>query len=197
MAIVLGLALALHHDRAPAALVNFMGVYWILNGMVTFQLGLAAEGPRRRLALAAGAIGTVTGAFVLVADVGTTFLLAVLGVVIALTGVAHLLGGFELADRSGRRWRPLGRPRDWTRNDTHPDGGSPRFPLHLARQRLGASRRSGTSLRCIADAASVSGRFERQRRRPAVVSWCWRPSSWPGSLPHGRACSPRSSVRRP
>jgi uncharacterized membrane protein HdeD (DUF308 family) len=37
MAIVLGLALALHHDRAPAALVNFMGVYWILNGIVTFQ----------------------------------------------------------------------------------------------------------------------------------------------------------------
>ena len=34
MAIVLGLALALHHDRAPAALVNFMGVYWILSGTV-------------------------------------------------------------------------------------------------------------------------------------------------------------------
>ncbi|MDQ5835022.1 MAG: hypothetical protein M3550_18560 [Actinomycetota bacterium] len=32
MAIVLGLALALHHDRAPAALVNFMGMYWILTG---------------------------------------------------------------------------------------------------------------------------------------------------------------------
>jgi uncharacterized membrane protein HdeD (DUF308 family) len=40
MAIVLGLALALHHDRAPAALVNFMGVYWILNGTVTFEWGL-------------------------------------------------------------------------------------------------------------------------------------------------------------
>ena len=106
MAIVLGLALALHRDRAPAALVNFMGVYWILNGIVTFQWGLAAEGPRRRLPLAAGAIGTVTGAVVLVANVGTTFLLAILGVVIALTGIAHLLGGFELADRSGRRWRP-------------------------------------------------------------------------------------------
>jgi uncharacterized membrane protein HdeD (DUF308 family) len=48
----------------------------------------------------------VTGALVLVANVGTTFLLAILGVVIALTGVAHVLGGFELADRSGRRWRP-------------------------------------------------------------------------------------------
>jgi uncharacterized membrane protein HdeD (DUF308 family) len=56
--------------------------------------------------LAAGAIGTVTGAVVLVANVGTTFLLAILGVVIALTGIAHLLGGFELAHRSGRRWRP-------------------------------------------------------------------------------------------
>jgi uncharacterized membrane protein HdeD (DUF308 family) len=43
---------------------------------------------------------------VLVANVGTTFLLASLGVVIALTGIAHLLGGFEFADRSGRRWRP-------------------------------------------------------------------------------------------
>jgi uncharacterized membrane protein HdeD (DUF308 family) len=106
MAIVLGLGLALHQDRAPATLVNFMGVYWILNGIVTFRLGLAANGPRRRLALAAGAIGTLTGVIVLVANVGTTFLLAILGVVIALTGVAHLLGGFELADRSGRRWRP-------------------------------------------------------------------------------------------
>jgi uncharacterized membrane protein HdeD (DUF308 family) len=67
MAIVLGLALASHHDRAPAALVNFMGAYWILSGIVTFQEDLAAEGPRRRLPLAAGAIGTVTGAVVLVA----------------------------------------------------------------------------------------------------------------------------------
>ena len=66
MAVVLGLALALNGDRAPAALVNFMGVYWILNGIVSLQWGLAAEGSRRRLPLAAGAIGTVTGAVVLV-----------------------------------------------------------------------------------------------------------------------------------
>jgi len=77
-AIVLGLALALHHDRAPAARVNFMGVYWILNGIITFQWGLAAKGLRRRLPVAAGAIGSVTGAVVLVANVGTTFLLAIL-----------------------------------------------------------------------------------------------------------------------
>jgi uncharacterized membrane protein HdeD (DUF308 family) len=106
MAIVLGLALAFNQDRAPAALANFMGVYWILNGMVTFQLGLAAGTSRRWVPLVAGAIGVVTGAAVLLADVGTTFLLAILGFVIALTGIVHLLGGFELADLSGRRWRP-------------------------------------------------------------------------------------------
>jgi uncharacterized membrane protein HdeD (DUF308 family) len=106
MAIALGLALALHHDRAPAALANFMGVYWILSGVVTLKWGLAAERRRRLLPLIAGAIGVVTGAVVLLADVGTTFLLSILGVVIALTGIVHLLGGFELADVSGRRWRP-------------------------------------------------------------------------------------------
>ena len=106
MAIVLGLALVLQRDRAPAALVNFMGVYWILNGLVTFKVGAATKGRRRLLARAAGAIGIVTGAVVLLANVGTTFLLSILGVVIALTGVVHLLGGFDLADVSGRRWRP-------------------------------------------------------------------------------------------
>jgi uncharacterized membrane protein HdeD (DUF308 family) len=106
MAIVLGLALALHHDRAPSALANFMGFYWILSGVVTLQLGLAAERGRRLLPLMAGAIGIVTGGVVLLADVGTTFLLSILGIVIALTGIVHLLGGFELADVSGRRWRP-------------------------------------------------------------------------------------------
>jgi uncharacterized membrane protein HdeD (DUF308 family) len=107
MAIALGLALALNGDRAPAALVKFMGLYWILNGIVTLRLGMvAAEGARRRLAIVAGAIGIATGATVLLANVSTTFLLAILGVVIALTGLAHLLGGFEIADVSGRRWRP-------------------------------------------------------------------------------------------
>src|SRR5688500_17530225 len=106
MAIALGLALALHHDRAPAALANFMGVYWILSGVVTLQFSLMAERRHRLFPLMAGAIGIVTGLVVLLADVGTTFLLSILGVVIVLTGIVHLLGGFELADVSGRQWRP-------------------------------------------------------------------------------------------
>jgi uncharacterized membrane protein HdeD (DUF308 family) len=48
----------------------------------------------------------VTGAVVLLVNVDTTFLLSIIGVVIALTGIVHLTGGFELADVSGRRWRP-------------------------------------------------------------------------------------------
>ncbi len=106
MAIGLGLALALNGDRAPAALVNFMGIYWTLNGIITLRLSTALQGARRRLAITAGAVGIATGVTVLFASVETSFLLAILGVVIGLTGVAHLLGGFELADVSGRRWRP-------------------------------------------------------------------------------------------
>jgi uncharacterized membrane protein HdeD (DUF308 family) len=106
MAIVLGLALALHHDRAPSALANFMGFYWTVSGVVTLQWGLAAQRGHRLLPLVAGAIGIGTGAVVLLADLGTASVLSILGVVIALTGIVHLLGGFELADVSGRRWRP-------------------------------------------------------------------------------------------
>jgi uncharacterized membrane protein HdeD (DUF308 family) len=106
MAIALGLGLALHHDRAPGALANFMGVYWILSGVVTVRGGMALEGRRRRIALVGGVIGIVTGAVALLFNVDTTFLLSILGVVIALTGIVHLKGGFELAEMSGRRWRP-------------------------------------------------------------------------------------------
>ena len=107
MAIVLGLALIfLNGERAPAALVNFMGIYWTASGLVTFKFATTLVGRRRRLGLAAGAVGIATGVIVLVVNVGTSFLLAILGIVIALTGVAHVLGGFELAEASGRRWRP-------------------------------------------------------------------------------------------
>ena len=53
----------------------------------------------------------VTGAVVLLANVGRTCRLAILGVVLALTGIVHLLADFELADRSGRRWCGRGRRR--------------------------------------------------------------------------------------
>jgi hypothetical protein len=47
-----------------------------------------AESQRRVLPLVAGAIGIVTVAVVLLLSVGTTFLLSLLGVVVALTEVA-------------------------------------------------------------------------------------------------------------
>jgi uncharacterized membrane protein HdeD (DUF308 family) len=137
-----------------------VGVDWIVNGSVTFRWGLAAEGPRRRLPLAAGAIGTVTGAVVLLANVGTTFLLAILGVVIALTGIAHLLGRFELADRSGRRWRPgvpLGIIEIGLGTTLILTADPPRFPLDVARKRLGARRRSRARIRRTSDPAPVAG----------------------------------------
>ena len=63
---------------APRRRSSSSWVYWILNGIVTLRLGMvAAGGPRRRLAIAAGAIGIATGATVLLANVSTIFLLAI------------------------------------------------------------------------------------------------------------------------
>ncbi len=107
MAIILGLALMLlQRDRAPGALANFMGVYWILNGVVSLRLGQAAIGVRRRAPIAAGVIAIVTGASVLLVDVSTTYLLSVLGLVMALTGIIHVFGGFDTPVMVSRRWRP-------------------------------------------------------------------------------------------
>jgi hypothetical protein len=55
MAIALGLALALNGDRAPAALVKFMGLYWIGRRLAAIAVrdgcGMAKRpGGRQRLA---------------------------------------------------------------------------------------------------------------------------------------------------
>ena len=172
MAIVLGLGLAFSGDRAPAALVTFMGVYWMLNGLVTFQWGLLVEGPRRWVPLTAGAIGVVTGAVVLLVNGETTFLLAILGIVIVLTGVVHILGGFELADVSGRRWPrpPSGDSRGRARRNARGDVGPQRFPLHLARERMGAHRPSSASLRRPPDPAAAACSREMTRHERGAAS---------------------------
>ena len=106
MAIVLGLALALHGDRAPAALVKFMG----LLDPQRDRHAQARHGGCRRTAPTAGDRSRCDRH----RDRGDRTPRQRQhdlpprdhGVVIALTGLAHLLGGFEIADASGRRWRP-------------------------------------------------------------------------------------------
>jgi uncharacterized membrane protein HdeD (DUF308 family) len=110
-AIVLGLGLLIQPDKASPALLNFMGLYWLASGLVSVRFGLAGERPRHRFPVLAGLIGVVAGLAVLLrgllgAQVSEAVLLTLLGVVILLTGVVNIAGGFDVSPAPGRRWRP-------------------------------------------------------------------------------------------
>lgn len=101
-AISLGAALIFQPDKSLPILANFMGIYWLISGLVSVRWGAAGRGSDR-LALIAGIVGVVAGVGVLgrsflTARAAEDIVLSLLGVVILLTGVLHALDGF----RSGR-----------------------------------------------------------------------------------------------
>ena len=59
-AIVLGLALVFQPDKARTTLVTFMGVFWLMNGIISIRFGVSGERPRA-LSLAVGIIGVLAG----------------------------------------------------------------------------------------------------------------------------------------
>jgi uncharacterized membrane protein HdeD (DUF308 family) len=107
LAVVLGVALILHPDKARPILVNFMGMFWLASGVMSLRwggLGLRA----RRLSTAAGVVGILAGIMVLSRHltrgiVGETQAISLLGGVMVLTGIIHAAGGFR-TEEDGRRW---------------------------------------------------------------------------------------------
>jgi len=101
-------ALLTENDRAMLA--NFLGVYWLLSGLLTIRWAVTVRWLRgSRIGLAAGSLGVVAGAMVLLRQplqdlISLDALIGVLGVAALLTGSLRLLGAFELERRTGRRW---------------------------------------------------------------------------------------------
>jgi uncharacterized membrane protein HdeD (DUF308 family) len=97
--IVLGLALILEPEKNMPGLVTFMGMFWLMNGILSIRWGLTGQRPRR-LALATGIIGILAGLgaisrrFVAPAESQTVAILA-LGIIILLTGLLHVSEGFQ------------------------------------------------------------------------------------------------------
>jgi uncharacterized membrane protein HdeD (DUF308 family) len=109
LALLLGAAaLASQGDRAMLA--NFIGLYWLLGGLLTLRWALAVRWRRgSHLGLVAGTVGVIAASLVLlrqplerVISFGT--LVDVLGAAAVLTGTLRLLGAFEVQRRTGRRW---------------------------------------------------------------------------------------------
>lgn len=109
VAVMLGVLVTITGSHR-AALVNFLGIYWLISAVVTIAWALRTRWKRgSRLGLAAGVVGLVAGMLVLLRHVlqpvaSTQLLLDVLGVAVILTGALRLAGAFEVERRTGRWW---------------------------------------------------------------------------------------------
>ena len=104
LAIFLGLVLFFQPDKSRPMLVNFMGVYWLVSGIVSLRWGTAVR-PVRRLAILAGTLGVLAGLFaigrlLLYNYLEEVLLLNLMGAIMVLTGILHVFGGFRTENLS-------------------------------------------------------------------------------------------------
>ena len=123
LAITLGVALVFWPDKARPILVNFMGMFWLVSGIVSLRWGVHGE-RAKGLSLLAGAAGVLAGVGMLnrrftQGMVGEDVLLSVVGLIILLTGLMHIVGGFRTGPvethlLSQNRTRMWSRAWSWT-----------------------------------------------------------------------------------
>lgn len=99
LAIALGVALLFWPNKAQPVLINFMGMFWLLSGIVSLRWGIHGE-RARGVSLLAGAIGVLAGMGMLTSHFTTgmasrDILRSVLSLIIFLTGLMHVIGGFR------------------------------------------------------------------------------------------------------
>lgn len=101
LALTLGLAVIfifLPGEQVPL-LVNFMGIFWLINGIIILRWGIRSE-ERKIIPILAGIVGILTGSLVLI---GWPFPRAlgmfVLGAVILITGLLRVMGGFIMEEK--------------------------------------------------------------------------------------------------
>jgi len=100
LAVSLGVMLVFQPDKTRPMLANFMGMFWLVSGIISLRWGASGE-RARGVALLAGVIGMLTGLAMLTRSLTSTWvrediMLSLLGVVILLTGILHAFGGFQL-----------------------------------------------------------------------------------------------------
>ena len=111
-ALLLVVALVIQPDKTRPILGNFIGMYWLVSGIVSLRFTASGEPTRSRLAMGVGVIGILAGLAVLSRRLTLTWapdhiVLSLLGVVVLLTGLLHTFVGFR--ERGG-----TDRHRTWT-----------------------------------------------------------------------------------
>ncbi len=108
LAALLGVALILQPDKTRPILVNFMGMFWLVSGIMSLRWGASGQRARRR-SIIAGAIGIVGGLLVLSREIVRGVLqessvIYILGGTLILTGLIHSFGGFRVGEDAVRQW---------------------------------------------------------------------------------------------
>lgn len=108
LALTLGMALILHPDKTRPMVVNFIGMFWLMGGIMSLRWSVSGE-RARRLSVIIGVVGIVAGVlilgrFLLAQVVGEEAVVLVLGTIIVLTGLVHVFEGFRAGtDRHRQR----------------------------------------------------------------------------------------------
>ncbi len=108
LAVSLGAALLFLTDKALPMLGNFMGMFWLASGIISLRWGASGE-RAHRFAVLAGAIGILAGIAMLTRRLTSTWvrediIFSLLGVVVLLTGILHIFGGFRVGEGAHRTW---------------------------------------------------------------------------------------------
>ena len=101
LALTLGFAVIfifLPGEQVPI-LVNFMGIFWLVNGIIILRWGIRRE-EKRIIPILAGIVGILTGSLVLIGwPVPRALGMFILGAVILMTGLLRVMGGFTMEEK--------------------------------------------------------------------------------------------------
>lgn len=108
LATALGLAIIFYPDKTRPLLANFIGMFWLVGGIMNLRWGMSGERAHRST-MAVGLIGILAGMLVVGRSYIGQFLheslvFLLLGSVVTLTGLVHIFEGFLVgADRQRQR----------------------------------------------------------------------------------------------
>jgi uncharacterized membrane protein HdeD (DUF308 family) len=94
-------------EKTSDNLATYMGGFWALTGLVSIRSALAGQ-RTRGVPLVSGCAGVAAGLVVLLRErlgdvIAQSVLVYLLAIVVLLTGLAHVVGGFRTGDELERR----------------------------------------------------------------------------------------------
>ena len=108
LAALLGIVLIFQPDKTRPFLVSFMGMFWLLSGVLSIRWGISGR-KIKPLSLIAGVIAVLAGVAALLNrfrpfdySLDEVLVITILGSLLILTGLMHIIGGFRLGGQEER-----------------------------------------------------------------------------------------------